>query len=126
MKDIDVEIVGDSSEIPVDVAPDRHLYPRARRRWRLQEDASVMPNRKARTMTWRAEIRTPGLPPGTRRLGDLRLECEVGMVAAALISDHPRSRLGALYGLLRKCKILRRRPLRPTSFSPSGRSSASR
>ena len=32
-------------------------------------------------MTWRTEIRTPGLPPDTRRLGDLRLECEVGLEA---------------------------------------------
>jgi hypothetical protein len=32
-------------------------------------------------MTWRTEIRSPGVPAGTRRLGDLRLECEVGMEA---------------------------------------------
>src|ERR1700693_2236213 len=40
-----------------------------------------MPNRKASSMTWRTEIHTPGLPPDTRRLGDLRLECHVGMEA---------------------------------------------
>jgi hypothetical protein len=37
-------------------------------------------------MTWRSDIRTPGLKPNTRRLGDLRLECRVGM-AAGLISN---------------------------------------
>lgn len=37
-------------------------------------------------MTWRTEIRTPGLPPNTRRLGDLRLECRVGM-EAGLVSN---------------------------------------
>ena len=37
-------------------------------------------------MTWRTDIRTPGLPPDTRRLGDLRLECLVGE-EAELISD---------------------------------------
>jgi hypothetical protein len=41
----------------------------------------VVPNRAARTLTWRSDIRTPGLPPNTRRLGDLRLECLVGMEA---------------------------------------------
>ena len=39
-------------------------------------------------MTWRAEVRTPGLPAGTRRLGDLRLECRVGM-EAGLYSNSP-------------------------------------
>jgi len=39
-------------------------------------------------MTWRAEVRTPGLPPLTRRLGDLRLECRVGM-EAGLFSNSP-------------------------------------
>ena len=37
-------------------------------------------------MTWRSDIRSPGLPPNTRRLGDLRLECRVGM-DAGLISN---------------------------------------
>jgi hypothetical protein len=37
-------------------------------------------------MTWRTEIRTPGLPAGMRRLGDLRLECRVG-IASSLVSN---------------------------------------
>ncbi|MDQ6880710.1 MAG: hypothetical protein M3150_01270, partial [Pseudomonadota bacterium] len=44
------------------------------------------PDRRRQSMTWRTEVRTPGLPPQTRRLGDLRLECEVGM-EAGLISN---------------------------------------
>ena len=55
----------------------------------LDEDASVMPNRKVRSMTWRTEIRTPGLPPNTRRLGDLRLECQVGMEAGLISNTLP-------------------------------------
>jgi len=43
-------------------------------------------------MTWRAEIRSPGLPEGVRRLGDLRLECRVGM-QAGLVSDYRSSGL---------------------------------
>jgi hypothetical protein len=80
MKDVDVQIVGESFEIPVDVAAD-HTFTLARDRKALRENASVRPNRKKQTMTWRADIRTPGLPPNTRRLGDLRLECQVGMEA---------------------------------------------
>jgi hypothetical protein len=89
MEGIELEIVGDSFAEPLAVAPD-HTFTLVRHPAALKENASVRPNRKAGTMTWRAEIRTPGLPPNTRRLGDLRLECEVGM-QAGLISNLPRS-----------------------------------
>ncbi len=86
MDGIVLRIVGDSVTIPVPVASD-HTFTLERHQKALDEDASVMPNRKAHSMTWRTEIRTPGLPQNTRRLGDLRLECHVGM-EAGLISDY--------------------------------------
>ncbi len=86
MAGIVLNIVGETVTIPVPVAPD-HTFTLERHQRALDEDASVIPNRKARSMTWRTEIRTPGLPPNTRRLGDLRLECQVGM-EAGLISDY--------------------------------------
>jgi len=88
MEDIELEIVGDSFATPVTVAPDR-TFALERQQNALNENASVRPNRKAGTMTWRAEIRTPGLPPDTRRLGDLRLECEVGMEARLISNSSP-------------------------------------
>jgi hypothetical protein len=88
MQGIELEIVGDSFAEPVAVAPD-HTFTLERRPAALKEKASVRPNRKAGTMTWRAEIRTPGLPPNTRRLGDLRLECEVGMEAELISNTRP-------------------------------------
>jgi hypothetical protein len=82
---IDLQVLGSTVEIPVPIAPDRTFtLERNAKAW--AENAVVTPDRLARTMTWRAEVRTPGLPPGTRRLGDLRLECQVGM-AAGLISN---------------------------------------
>jgi hypothetical protein len=100
MRDIQLEVVGDSFTTPVAVAADGTFTiersPRA-----LKEKASVQPNRKAKTMTWRAEIRTPGLPPDTRRLGDLRLECEVGM-QAGLISNYRPLFFGLLDPFLRE------------------------
>lgn len=71
MSNIALEVVGDSFATPVPVAPD-HTFTLQRDPRALKENASVRPNRKAGTMTWRAEIRTPGLPPGALRLGDLR------------------------------------------------------
>jgi hypothetical protein len=100
MRDIQVEIVGDSFAAPVAVAPDQ-TFALERRSIALKENASVRPNRKAKTMTWRAEIRTPGLPPDTRRLGDLRLECEVGM-KAGLISNYRPFLFGWLDVFLRE------------------------
>ena len=94
MSNVALEVVGDSFATPVPVASD-HTFTLQRDPRALKENASVRPNRKAGTMTWRAEIRTPGLPPGTLRLGDLRLECEVGM-QARLISNYRPSLLGWL------------------------------
>jgi hypothetical protein len=85
MEGIALAVVSDRVNIPVSVAAD-NTFTLERSQQALKEDALVIPNRKARTMTWRTEIRTPGLPPNTRRLGDLRLECLVGM-EADLISN---------------------------------------
>lgn len=78
MNAIDMEVIGTTIDFPVAIAPD-HTFTMPRNQKAYDENAQVIPNRKAQTMTWRTEIRTPGLPPGTRRLGDLRLECRVGM-----------------------------------------------
>ena len=40
-------------------------------------------------MTWRVTVQTPGLPDGVRRLGDLRLECKVGMDAGLISNSAP-------------------------------------
>ena len=94
LEGVQLHVVGTTTDLPVPVAPDRTFtLPRDARA--AAEDASVMPNRKALTMTWRADVRTPGLPPGTRRLGDLRLECQVGL-EAGLVSNSP-SWIVALY-----------------------------
>ena len=87
MQGIELAVVGDSFETPVELRPD-NTFVLVRDRAALKENASVRPNRKVDTMTWRADVRTPDLPAGTRRLGDLRLECLVGM-EAALVSRYP-------------------------------------
>lgn len=94
MRDIELQLVGDSFEQPIELAPD-NTFALPREPLALEENATVRPDRKAGTMTWRADVRTPGLPPGVRRLGDLRLECEVGM-EAGLISNQRPSLLGIL------------------------------
>jgi hypothetical protein len=85
MDGITLKIVGDTLTIPVALAAD-NTFALGRNALALAEDAAVMTNRKVDSMTWRTDIRSPGLPPGTRRLGDLRLECKVG-VEAGLVSQ---------------------------------------
>ena len=85
MSSVEIDVLGSSVEFSVPIAPD-HTFAMPRNKQAFEENAQVTPNRKAQSMTWRTEIRTPGLPPNTRRLGDLRLECQVGM-EAGLISN---------------------------------------
>lgn len=80
MNAIELEVIGTNTAFTVPVTPD-HTFAMERNKAAYDENAQVTPNRKAQSMTWRTDIRTPGLPPNTRRLGDLRLECRVGLEA---------------------------------------------
>ncbi|HZM34433.1 MAG TPA: hypothetical protein VFC18_08045 [Burkholderiales bacterium] len=98
MDGVRLEVSSDSVDIPLKVEPDGTFTLKHDAK-ALKENARVVPNRKAGTMTWRADVRTPGLPPNVRRLGDLRMECEVGM-ESGLISDYPPGLFGWLDELL--------------------------
>lgn len=78
MQHIAVKVVGDSLTLPV-VLDANNTFAIERNQTAWNEDAAVITNRKAGSMTWRADIRSPGLPANVRRLGDLRLECQVGL-----------------------------------------------
>jgi hypothetical protein len=98
LEDVQLRVEAESVVIPLKVAPDQ-TFTIERNRIALKENADVTPNRKAGTMTWRADVRTPGLPHNVRRLGDLRLECEVGM-ESGLISNYPRGFWGQIDRLI--------------------------
>lgn len=86
MTGIELKVVGDTVSLPVPVAPD-NSFTLARDERALREDAALVANRRTTSMTWRADVRSPGVPDGMRRLGDLRLECLVGM-EAGLVSNN--------------------------------------
>ena len=88
MRGITLRIAGDSVSVPVDI-DENNFFVLPRNAQALQEDAAVLASRKTASMTWRARIETPGLPPGTRRLGDLRLECRVGKEAGLVSNSSP-------------------------------------
>ena len=83
MRNVEIDVIGTHSSASVPVAPD-HTFTLQRDKKLLDENAQVTPNRASGSMTWRAEVRSPGVPPDMRRLGDLRLECEVGMEAGVV------------------------------------------
>ncbi|WP_342115355.1 hypothetical protein [Pseudoduganella sp. OTU4001] len=86
MDGIRLKVVGDTGSKTVPIAAD-HSFTLERDETLWREDAAVLANRKTLSMTWRAEVRSPGVPEGMRRLGDLRLECLVGM-EAGLVSNN--------------------------------------
>lgn len=85
---VTLRVLGDNVSAPVQIAPD-YSFVLPRNEQALREDAAVIANRRSDSMTWRAWVQTPGLAPGTRRLGDLRLECRVGMDAGLISNSSP-------------------------------------
>lgn len=88
MDGITMKIVGDSIALPVPLAAD-NSFTLPRNAQALREDAALIASRKTSSMTWRADVRSPGVPAGMRRLGDLRLECLVGMEAGLVSNAQP-------------------------------------
>lgn len=88
MRGITLRIAGDTVSVPVPI-DENNFFVLPRHARALEEDAAVLASRKTASMTWRARIETPGLPPGVRRLGDLRLECRVGKEAGLVSNSSP-------------------------------------
>ena len=88
MEGITLRVAGDSVTLPIQLAAD-NSFTLERNEQALRQDAAVVANRKSTSMTWRAWVQSPGLPPGTRRLGDLRLECRVGMDSGLISNTSP-------------------------------------
>jgi hypothetical protein len=88
MTGITLRIAGDTASEPLPIASD-NSFALVRNEQLLREDAAVLANRRTASMTWRASIVSPGVPDGKRRLGDLRLECKVGMDAGLISNTSP-------------------------------------
>lgn len=82
-----LQIVGEHTNIAVPLAAD-HTFVVPRNAAAAADKAVVRFNRKAKSLTWRADIRSPGVPPKARRLGDLLLECKVAMAGDLVAYVH--------------------------------------
>jgi hypothetical protein len=85
---VTLRVAGDSVALPLAMESD-FSFTLPRDAQALREDAAVLANRRSDSMTWRAWVATPGLAPGTRRLGDLRLECRVGITSGLISNTSP-------------------------------------
>jgi len=73
-------VVGNARDVAIPIDADgRFAIPRDQEMY--DDDAQVVLNRKEDQFGWAPDVQTPGLPANARRLGDLRLQCEVGDAA---------------------------------------------
>lgn len=73
---LQLRIAGDTVNIGLPLDGDgTFVLPRSQEAF--DEKADLLSNRKKDQVRWRPRVRTPGVPANARRLGDLRLECEV-------------------------------------------------
>lgn len=73
-----LRIVGSGEAVVLPVGADGTvLIPRIQRAY--DDKADVVLNRRKDQLEGRPEVRTPGLPANVRRLGDVRLECQIIM-----------------------------------------------
>jgi hypothetical protein len=73
---VTLHLSADNLSIPVPLAADGG-FTLTRDKAAYDANADLVSNKKRDTLRWRADIHTPGLPQNVRRLGDLRLECEI-------------------------------------------------
>lgn len=68
----------------------------------FDDNADLVLNRKKEQMGWRPRVRSPGVPDNARRMGDMRLECEVAWaVMKDQLSFVKRSALAVAGGMCR-------------------------
>jgi hypothetical protein len=75
MEEVSLRIAGNDSSVNLPLSADgTFILPRLPD---MDEDADLVVNQKKGLYRWRADIHSDGVPSDMRRLGDLRLECEV-------------------------------------------------
>lgn len=76
LNDVSLRIAGEETSIALKLAEDgTFVLPRDPQA--LAENADLLLNKKKGLFRWRPDVHSAGVPPNMRRLGDLRLECEV-------------------------------------------------
>ena len=103
MNGLTLRIAGNTTSIPLPLSED-HMFSLPRSSAATDEDADLVLNKKKGSYRWQPMIQSAGVPPGMRRLGDLRLECQVGVaVAKREMSFMERAFVATLLGSTEWC-----------------------
>lgn len=95
---VSLTISGDHMHLPVPLSADGS-FTLGRNDAAVEDNADLVSNKKKSELSWHADIHSPGVPGNARRLGDLRLECEVAWaVTREDMSFLMRNGLGLLGG----------------------------
>jgi len=81
MDNLELTIAGDETAIDVPLAQD-DSFVLPRNEAAAKDDADLVLNKNKGGYRWRPDIHSAVVPAGMRRLGDLRLECEVAVAIA--------------------------------------------
>lgn len=81
MADLQLRIAGETISIALPLAADS-TFALPRNELAAAENADLLVNKKKGHYRWQADVHSASVPDGMRRLGDLRLECQV-LVAIA-------------------------------------------
>lgn len=74
---VTLRVAGDNTSENIPIAADgTFVLPRIQAA--IDDKADLVTNKKKSMVRWRGDIHTPGVPANARRLGDLRMECEIG------------------------------------------------
>ena len=87
MEGLTLELSGANTKIALPLAADQ-TFSLPRNADAANDNAAVRSNRKDKSLTWRADIRSPNVPPNAKRLGDLLLECKVAMAGDLVAYIH--------------------------------------
>jgi hypothetical protein len=102
---VSLTISGDHTSVPVALAPDGS-FTLVRDQAAADDNADLVSNKKKSQLGWHGDIHTPGVPDNARRLGDLRLECEISWaVTREDMSFLTRNGLGLLGGPCHTARI---------------------
>ncbi len=105
IKDVTLRIAGPSITIPVPIAEDG-TFSLPINEAAAADNADMLLNQKKEAMRWRPYIRSPGLGTNMRRLGDVRLECEVyWAIEQGEMSFFTRNALNVIGGPCRSSKV---------------------
>lgn len=81
MRDLALRLAGNTISVALPIAAD-NTFLLARHDIAFAEDADLVLNKKRGDYRWDAMVNTPDVPEGMRRVGDLRLECQVVVAVA--------------------------------------------